>query len=121
MTLVRRLLVPASRHHQVLGHTLAFAVAITEVVLSLCIASLGGLAVPAGTSGEVLCHPVLAEVPSSSSSSAARFFTRPLVCFNPADAIFFEIADFRKVGISIWWRGFLKKCSKVPTNRFLLE
>ena len=43
-------------------------------------------------------------MPSSSSSSAARFEPRPLVCFDPADAIFFEIVDPRVVGISIWWR-----------------
>ena len=42
--------------------------------------------------GESTDKAVLAEVPSSSSSSAARFFPRPLVvCFDPADAIFFDL------------------------------
>ena len=63
--------------------------------------------------GESTDKAVLAEVPSSSSSSAARFEPRPLVCFDSADAIFFETVDPRVVGISIWWRGFLKKCQSV--------
>ena len=41
--------------------------------------------------GESTDKAVLAEVPSSSSSSAARFLPRPLVCFDPADDISEEL------------------------------
>ena len=65
-------------------------------------------------SGESTDKAVLAEVPSSSSSSTARFEPRPLVCFDPADAIFFEIVDPR---FSKDRRVFLFKNSKKYKNK----
>ena len=67
--------------------------------------------------GESTDKAVLAEVPSSSSSSAARFEPRPLVCFDPADAICFQIVDPRVVGISIWWRPTRDPSKKIGRIR----